>query len=66
MDDCKLVELVRENPCLYDVTHAQYRLINMREQVWTKVAEILKQPGEKLVCIFVIINFICNVNRTTL
>lgn len=43
-----LVELWREHPCLYDVSHELYQNRVQKEESWREVAALLQQPGEQV------------------
>ena len=43
----KLMELYEENPALYDMTHPQYRDVNVRAMLRKKIAAKMNLPGEK-------------------
>ncbi|XP_076283501.1 uncharacterized protein LOC143210495 [Lasioglossum baleicum] len=45
LDADKLIELIREFPILYDLTHAKYSDSKAKERVWLWIAERMKQPG---------------------
>lgn len=40
-----LIELVRERPCLYDMSIKKYSDYAYKETIWREIAAILKQPG---------------------
>ncbi|XP_050671927.1 uncharacterized protein LOC126970188 [Leptidea sinapis] len=43
--DKKLLQLVKENPVLYDHNHAKYMDFNSREVAWQKIGDELKRPA---------------------
>lgn len=43
-----LIELWREHPCLYDVSHQFYQNRDQKEESWREVAAILNKPGEEV------------------
>lgn len=46
MNEERLIELVQENPVLYNKKISGYKNINLKSQVWKKIAEELNQTGE--------------------
>lgn len=40
-----LLELVRERPCLYDMSMKKYSDHAHKESIWIDISSILKQPG---------------------
>lgn len=46
--DLKLLELVKENPILYNTKHSKYLDFDSREVVWQKIGDALSRPA--LVC----------------
>lgn len=45
-EDEELINLVRENPVLYDFTHEHHKSFEVKTNVWKKIAEILERDGE--------------------
>ncbi|XP_013148919.1 PREDICTED: uncharacterized protein LOC106111396 [Papilio polytes] len=45
--DLKLIELVKENPALYDPNSAEYMDSNAREVAWQKIGDELQKPAAK-------------------
>ncbi|XP_013148918.1 PREDICTED: uncharacterized protein LOC106111395 [Papilio polytes] len=45
--DLKLIELVKENPALYDPNSAKYLDCNAREVAWQKIGDKLQKPAAK-------------------
>ena len=41
-----LIDLVRENPLIYDKSHPDHFRANMRNEVWHNISAILCIPGE--------------------
>ena len=41
-----LIDLVRENPLIYDKGHPDHFRANMRNEVWHNISAILCIPGE--------------------
>ena len=41
-----LIELVRDRPCLYDMSMKKYSDHAYKESVWREIASTLKQPGK--------------------
>ncbi|CAH1159840.1 unnamed protein product [Phaedon cochleariae] len=46
VEDSKLIELVRQHPCLYDPKNPQYKNLNIRDNVWENISEAMGQPVE--------------------
>lgn len=46
----KLIQLVKENPVLYDYNDPKYMDFNTREVAWQKIGDELGKPGE--FCLF--------------
>ncbi|KOB75303.1 Transcription factor Adf-1 [Operophtera brumata] len=46
--DLKLIELVKENPVLYNPRHPKYTDSDTREVTWQKIGDSLSRPGEYL------------------
>ena len=44
----KLIQLVRENPILYDLNHVNHKNAQMKLVIWEKIAEILDETGKNL------------------
>ena len=44
----KLIQLVRENPILYDLNHVNHKNAQMKLVIWEKIAEILQETGKQL------------------
>ena len=42
----RLIELVRENPILYDLNHINHKNAQMKLVIWEKIAEILAETGK--------------------
>jgi hypothetical protein len=38
-EDIVLIELVAQHPAFYDLKHAQYKVHNVRENVWAEIGE---------------------------
>jgi hypothetical protein len=45
-EDIVLIELVAQHPALYDLKHAQYKVHNVRENVWAEIGEKLGKTGK--------------------
>nr|XP_022911624.1 transcription factor Adf-1-like [Onthophagus taurus] len=43
MNDEKLIEMVRDYPVLYDLSHAKYNDINYKNGIWKEIAKQLKE-----------------------
>ncbi|XP_072945993.1 uncharacterized protein [Epargyreus clarus] len=43
--DLRLIQLVKENPILYDNNHGKYMDFNAREVAWQKIGDELRQPA---------------------
>ena len=41
-----LIDLVRENPLIYDKSHPDHFWTNMRNEVWHNISGILSIPGK--------------------
>ena len=41
-----LIDLVRENPLIYDKSHPDHFRMNMRNEVWHNISVILSKPGK--------------------
>ena len=41
-----LIDLVRENPLIYDKSHPDHFQMNMRNEVWHNISGILSIPGK--------------------
>ena len=41
-----LIDLVRENPLIYDKSHPDHFRTNMRNEVWHNISGILSIPGK--------------------
>ena len=51
MEDEKLIESVREYPCLWRVCSKAYKDIRAKENAWKEVAKVNKLiPGEDMTC----------------
>lgn len=46
MDDVKLIELVRDHPCVFNPKHPRYKDANARENVWTEIGAQMKSTGK--------------------
>ena len=44
----KLIQLVRENPILYNLNHVNHKNAQMKLVIWEKIAEILEETGKQL------------------
>lgn len=44
--DLKLLDLVKENPILYNIKHSKYLDFDAREVVWQKIGDALNRPGK--------------------
>ena len=42
----QLIQLVRENPILYDLNHVNHKNAQMKLVIWEKIAEILGETGK--------------------
>ena len=42
----QLIELVRENPILYDLNHINHKNAQMKLVIWEKIVEILGETGK--------------------
>ena len=52
----KLIQLVRENPVLYDLNHVYHKNAEMKLVIWEKIAKILGETGKyRFNCLFSII-----------
>lgn len=45
MDDEKLIECVRQNQVLYDITHPKYMDKAHKSKLWKEIGETLQQSG---------------------
>jgi len=43
--DEALIESVRKYPCLYDVTLKEFKINDLKDRAWVKVAESLESEG---------------------
>ncbi|CAG9796240.1 unnamed protein product [Diatraea saccharalis] len=43
--DVKLINLVKDNPVIYDFNHSKYMDFNAREVAWQKIGDVLKMPA---------------------
>jgi hypothetical protein len=41
MDDEKLIEAVRDHPCLYNAIHPHYRVLLKKENAWKAISEAM-------------------------
>lgn len=41
----RLIDLVKENPCLYDPKDALYKNRSYRDQQWIKIGQAIDKPG---------------------
>lgn len=46
MNDEKLIELVREYPVLYDLSHSKYMDTGFKNNIWARIAKEMKQDGK--------------------
>ena len=44
----KLIEFVKENPCLYDTAHPEHLNKAVTSVLWAEIAAILEEDGEYL------------------
>ena len=44
-----LIDLVRQHPAIYDKSHPDHFLTNLRNEIWDEIGKILSIPG-KLNC----------------
>lgn len=51
VDDERLIEIVRENPLLYDLSHPEYMRTKLKDQIWEKIGAEFKSNGKFLYCI---------------
>lgn len=56
-EDCeKLIELIKQHPLLYNVQLESHRDENLKDNIWTNIAENINKTGELLLidvfCIF--------------
>ena len=42
----QLIQLVRENPILYDLNQVNHKNAQMKLVIWEKIAEILSETGK--------------------
>ena len=42
----QLIQLVRENPILYDLNHVNHKNAQMKLVIWEKITEILGEMGK--------------------
>jgi len=42
-EDSKLIELVNNHPCLFDLENKFYRNILVKENVWQQISDVLKK-----------------------
>ncbi|XP_046677575.1 uncharacterized protein LOC124365628 [Homalodisca vitripennis] len=47
MEDSRLIELVREHPCLFNAKHHLYKDANVRDNVWSEIGMKMKLPAEE-------------------
>jgi len=45
-EDSKLIELVSNHPCLFDLGNTFYRNILVKENVWQKISDVLRKAGK--------------------
>jgi hypothetical protein len=45
-EDIVLIELVAQHSALYDLKHAQYKVHNVRENVWAEIGEKLGKTSK--------------------
>jgi hypothetical protein len=45
-EDIVLIESVAQHSALYDLKHAQYKVHNVRENVWAEIGEKLEKTGK--------------------
>lgn len=45
-DEQKLIDLVRDEQCLYNVRHPQYKKFSYRQRKWDSIGEKLSKSGE--------------------
>jgi hypothetical protein len=45
-EDIVLIELVAQHPAVYNPKHAQYKVHNVRENVWAEIGEKLAKTGK--------------------
>ena len=57
-----LIDLVKENPLIYDKSHPLHYRTNARNEVWDKIGKILGIPGE---CISNILHCTVNFRNST-
>lgn len=55
MDDDKLINLVQEQPSIYDKTHVYYTNKQYSKTVWGGIAEQMNQPGKVDINIFLLL-----------
>lgn len=41
----ELIELVKENPALYNPSHPKYSSFEAKQLAWKKIGETLQRPG---------------------
>ena len=42
----RMIQLIRENPILYDLGHIDHKNTQMKKVIWEKIAEVLGETGE--------------------
>ncbi|KAG8275261.1 hypothetical protein J6590_090044 [Homalodisca vitripennis] len=47
MEDSRLIELVREHPCLFNAKHHLYKDANVRDNLWSEIGMKMKLPAEE-------------------
>lgn len=47
MEDSKLIELVRQHPCLYNPQSEHYKDIHVRDNVWMEISGAVKQSSNE-------------------
>lgn len=52
MDDEKLIELVRVNPAIYDLSHRKYMDNNFKTTIWNNIGLELGVSGKYLPILF--------------
>ena len=41
-----MIQMIRENPILYDINHIDHKNVLMKKVIWEKIAEVLKETGK--------------------
>ena len=41
-----MIQMIRENPILYDINHIDHKNVLMKKVIWEKIAQVLKETGK--------------------